>query len=90
MCVLTCRDKLSRSSRPKEEMDVMSDFVATFRHLCLSLQRELETISEALRIPGSKSLGPIARVGSGYGAAGPRLSRLQKCRHVLGGWVTET
>lgn len=28
-------------------------------------QRELESISEALRIPGSKSLGPISRVRRG-------------------------
>lgn len=26
------------------------------------MQRELELIAEALRIPGSKSLGPVARV----------------------------
>ena len=26
------------------------------------LQRELEYISEALRIPGNKSLGPVAKV----------------------------
>jgi len=26
------------------------------------LQRELEGISEALRIPGNKSLGPVAKV----------------------------
>lgn len=37
------------------------------RHLTLLnylivLQRELEGISEALRIPGNKSLGPVAKV----------------------------
>ena len=30
----------------------------------ISLQEELEAISEELRIPGSKPLGPISRVGS--------------------------
>jgi len=32
-------------------------------HLFLVCQRELELIAEALRIPGSKSLGPVAKVG---------------------------
>jgi hypothetical protein len=31
---------------------------------CCCLQRELELIAEALRIPGSKSLGPVSRVRS--------------------------
>jgi hypothetical protein len=30
------------------------------------LQRDLESINDALRIPGNKSLGPVARVSSAY------------------------
>lgn len=30
--------------------------------VCVCLQQELERISESLRIPGSKSLGPVAKV----------------------------
>jgi hypothetical protein len=33
------------------------------------LQRELELIAEALRIPGNKSLGPVAKVGTTPAAA---------------------
>jgi hypothetical protein len=39
-------------------------------HLFLVCQRELELIAEALRIPGSKSLGPVAKVGRQGGTQG--------------------
>jgi hypothetical protein len=33
-------------------------------YVLLPLQRDLEVINDALRIPGNKSLGPVARVSS--------------------------
>lgn len=58
--------------RPPQSQQSSSDKLsnALWHVLCLScLQRELELIAEALRIPGSKSLGPVAKVGRQLGAA---------------------